>query len=290
MTSYPLVSVIVPSYNHAPFLKECLTSVFAQDYPATEVIVVDDGSTDNSGEVLRELNRKFEFTLELREHHGLSNTVNYAITEYAKGKYITITASDDNWLPGKLTKQVRFMEENTQFPMTFGKSKVIDVEGNYLEHQTATLNSGLKGGMIFREIFLMDFHPPVNYIYRAEVLRSLGLFDERSWVADFDMNLRMAEKYPIGFMDEFLDCYRRGFNSSSWNDPVKIICSHRYSIDKFRASPWYREAVTRWHYRRFVWLAHRNGFKRKAFQSMLASVKYCFRKTYVKAVRNLIFR
>lgn len=290
MTVWPLVSVIVPSFNHAPFLKECLDSVFAQDYPAFEVIVIDDGSSDNSGEVLRKLQDQFPFKMVLREHRGLSNTVNQAILEFATGKYISITASDDCWLPGKLSKQVRFMEENPEFPMAYGKSKVIDVDGQYLERQTATLNAELKGGSIFREIFLMDFHPPVNYIYRAEVIRSLGLFDERSWVADFDMNLRIAEKYPIGFQDEFMDCYRRGVNSSSWNDPVNIIRSHRYSIDKFKTSPWYREAVRRWHYRRFIWLAGKKGHKWPAFKSMLASVKFCSRKTWLKAVRNLIFR
>jgi alpha-1,3-rhamnosyltransferase len=290
MNHNPSVSVIIPSYNHAPFLRCCIESVCTQDYPSFEVIVIDDGSTDNSREILEILNQQFHFQLIFQENQGLSRTINRGITEFTKGKYMTICASDDTWLPGKLRKQVHFLEEHPGIPMVYGKSEIMDIDGNLLEKQTEELNRGLQGGHIFREIILLDFHPPVNYMYRADVFNETGLFETNGCAEDFDMNLRISARYPIGYLDEFLATYRRGPNSNYGNNPLHIVRSHRYSMDKFRNSPFYREAVVRWHYRNFIWFAYRKDYKLFALKSMFPAIGFCFRKSYIKGIRNLLFR
>jgi alpha-1,3-rhamnosyltransferase len=288
--TFPLVSVIIPSYNHERFITACIKSVFEQDYPCFEVIVIDDGSTDRSREILGELKQQFDFQLIFQENQGLSCTINRGITEYSKGKYITVCASDDYWLPGKLEKQVKFLEENPVVPLVYGKSKIIDTNSNCLEHQTILLNQGLKGGKIFKEIIFQDFHLPVNYMYRTEIFKDIGLFDTRVWAEDFDMNLRISAKYPFGYLDDYLACYRRGSNSSSSDEPWKIVRSHRCSIEKFRDSPWYGEALRRWHYRNFIWFAYRKGYKLFALKSMFYSLKFAGKKSYLKGIRDIVFK
>jgi alpha-1,3-rhamnosyltransferase len=290
LNSQPLVSVIIPSYNHEAFIATCIRSVFSQDYLNFEVIVIDDGSTDNSREILAKLHQEYDFKLILQENHGLSFTLNRGIQGYSKGKYITLCSSDDFWLEGKLNKQVKFLEENHHIPMVFGKSKIIDFNGNYLEDQTIALNHGLKGGYIFKEIFLQDFHPPVNYMYRSDIFNIIGLFDPEAWAEDFDMNLRIACKFPIGYLDEFIYCYRRGENSSSTHQPYKIINSHRYSIEKYATSKYYSEAVKRWHYRNFIWYSSRKKTKLFALKSMILSLSLLFHQPFQKGIRDLLLR
>ncbi len=115
--SQPLVSIIVPSYNHARYINQCIESIYQQTYQYFELIVIDDGSKDNSKEVLIDLHNKYEFTLVFQENQGVAYTLNRGIKEFAIGKYITFCASDDYWVIDKLEKQVVFMENNQFYPI-----------------------------------------------------------------------------------------------------------------------------------------------------------------------------
>jgi len=106
---------VVPSYNHEKYIERCITSIYEQDYKYFELIVIDDGSTDESVKVLEKLKNKYDFYLECNENQGLAKTFNRGFRDLAKGKYLTFCASDDYWLPVKLSAQVKFMEENLQF-------------------------------------------------------------------------------------------------------------------------------------------------------------------------------
>ena len=118
----PLVSIIVPSYNHARYVTQCIDSIMQQTYKNFELIVIDDGSKDNSKEVLTTLQAKYKFTLVFQDNHGVAYTLNRGIKEFAKGKYLTFCASDDYWTLDKLQKQVQFMENNQFYPMCYGKT------------------------------------------------------------------------------------------------------------------------------------------------------------------------
>jgi GT2 family glycosyltransferase len=236
------------------------------------------------------LKLKYNFKLFFQENRGVSYTLNLGIKDYANGEYITFCASDDYWLPDKIVRQVKFLEENPDIPMVFGKSKIIDFKGSFLEEQTTLLNKGLKGGKIFKEIIFQEFHPPVNYMYRSVIFKEIGFFDEDAWAEDFDMNLRIANKYPIGFIDYFLACYRRGMNSNSSSLPYRIINSHIYSINKFRRSEYYTQAILRWHYRNFLWFACRKNSKLFAIKSMFQSISFLTDKMFIKGIRDLLMR
>lgn len=268
MITKPLVSIVVPSYNHASYIEKCIECIKNQDYDNYELIVIDDGSTDNSPEILSELQKKYGFYLKLNKNQGLVKTLNFGLKEIAKGKYFTICASDDFWLPNKLTLQVEFLEKNPNYAMVYGKAKVIDENDNILKERTEATNLNLKGGDIFKELLLNEFHLPVSYLFRGKVIQKMGFYRENIWAEDFDMNLRIAKKYHIGFINEYLFCYRVNNSIPSKNLNFKTIYSHKSSIEQFKDSEYYTQAIKLWHFRCFTWYAPFYKGKKLAIKGM----------------------
>ena len=198
-TDTPLVSVLIPSYNHQLYVIKCIQSVLNQSYKNIELIVIDDGSLDESPKLIDEFNstlqNKFKFIIQ--RNHGLPSTINYFLS-LIKGKYFCICASDDFWVDNKIELQVKYME-SFSYKMCFGKVIPIDLYDNILNYD---LNSKLKGGWIFNDLMLMKFHPPVNYMYLTETVISLGCFDEEIHTEDYYMNLKISEKFEI---EQFLE-------------------------------------------------------------------------------------
>jgi alpha-1,3-rhamnosyltransferase len=288
--NYPLVSVVIPSYNHAKYVENCIKSIVSQDYPNFEVIVIDDGSSDGSKELLTELQTKYSFHLELNQNQGLSNTLTRGFRDLAKGEYFTACASDDAWLPGKLKKQVEFFQQNPQYAMVFGKAQVIDEFDKPDLLRTESTNNKLKGGNIFKELIFMEFHPPVNYMWKADVLKELNYFSGEVWAEDFDMNLRIAYRYPIGFINDFLSYYRVNYSIPSKNLNFKSIYSHKNSINRFKETEHYAAAIKLWHYRCFTWYAPFRIGKKIAIQGMIKNLDKLFKKEFINCLGLLIFR
>lgn len=285
----PLVSIVVPSYNHADYIEQCLESIFHQDYPNFELIVIDDGSSDTSPEILKRLQKKHGFALELNKNQGLSKTLNKGFKYYAKGKYLTFSASDDKWFPGKLSKQVAFLESNAEYAMLYGKAWYIDEYGkDVLERNQKKTN--YKGGHIFKDLILQRFHPPVNYMLRADVVKSLGYYREHIWAEDFDMNLRIAENHPIGFLDDYLSYYRINYNIPSKALNFKMVYSHKDSIDLFKHRAEYAEAIKAWHYRNFKWYAPFAIGKKLALRGLILNVDQISKKDFWISLLVLIFK
>jgi alpha-1,3-rhamnosyltransferase len=288
--NYPLISVVIPSYNHVKYVENCIKSILSQDYPNFEVIVIDDGSSDGSKELLTELQAKYNFYLELNQNQGLSKTLTRGFRDLAKGEYFTACASDDAWLPGKLKKQVEFFQQNPEYAMVFGKALVIDEFDTPDVLRTELTNNKLKGGNIFKELILMEFHPPVNYMWRAHILKELNYFSAEVWAEDFDMNLKIASKYPIGFINDFLSYYRVNNSIPSKNLNFKSIYSHRTSIELYKDSEYYSEALKLWYYRCFTWYAPFTAGKKIALKGMVHNLNKFLTKDFIHAMALLIFR
>lgn len=118
----PLVSIVVPCYNHANYVRETIESIVNQTYKNIELVVIDDGSTDNSVEIIQKLAKNYNFTFIYRPNKGLSATLNEGMN-LSKGKYFCACAcaSDDLYIIDKIEKKVKFMEENPQYGMSYGK-------------------------------------------------------------------------------------------------------------------------------------------------------------------------
>ena len=105
--NFPLVSVIVVCYNHEKFINECIDSIMHQSYTNIEVLVFDNGSTDNSPSILKELQTKYKFKLTCQENIGATRALNIGV-RMAKGKYISPISTDDFWPLDKIEIGVNF--------------------------------------------------------------------------------------------------------------------------------------------------------------------------------------
>jgi alpha-1,3-rhamnosyltransferase len=286
----PLVSVVVPSYNHEKFIEKCILSIIQQSYKNFELIVIDDGSQDSSPQILKRLQKRHSFYLELNTNAGLAKTLNRGFRDLAKGKYVTFCASDDFWIiPDKIEKQVNFLEMNTDYAMVYGKTYIVDFQSNVRIKRTKERNKNLKGGNIFKDIMLRKYHPPVNYMFRAIVLEELGYYRENIWAEDFDMNLRISNIHKIGFLNEFLSYYRSGFDAKQKMLNFKTINSHLNSIHQFKNSRYYRPALKAWQYKNFLWYCKFKKTKYLAIKGMLHNPDKIFHKSFILSFFRLLF-
>ncbi len=113
-TSFPLVSVVIPAFNASSYIEETLSSVFKQEYPNLEVIVVDDGSEDETASIVKQ----FDITYFYQKHQGVSSAMNAGFNA-AKGEFIASVDSDDLWLPKKISLQIELFESDPDLDIAF---------------------------------------------------------------------------------------------------------------------------------------------------------------------------
>jgi glycosyltransferase involved in cell wall biosynthesis len=202
--SASLVSVIIPNYNYARFLPEAIDSVLGQTYPNVEIIVVDDGSTDNSEEVLKGYGERLRWFRQ--SNRGVSAARNYGI-EQSRGELLAFMDADDMWRPEKLERQVR-MFENPAVGMVYCGLQYISTEGELLGQ-----NLSGRSGQVLKGVALLQ--PPGVPASGSSALISracfdkVGLFDTAlSTSADWDMWRRIACHYEIAIVPEPLVLYR----------------------------------------------------------------------------------
>lgn len=199
----PRVSVVIPTYNRGHYLRETLDSVFYQTYRDIEIIVVDDGSTENTPEFIKEYLDRIIYIY--KENGGQGSARNVGINR-AKGEYIAFLDSDDLWLPQKIKIQVEYMDKHPEYGMIFSKCEFID-EMNKVIGEWECPDDTSFDSLLMRGNTIMV--PTV--MVRREVFDVAGLFDERReliGVEDYDMWLRIGFQYKIGFLDAILARYR----------------------------------------------------------------------------------
>ena len=190
-----LVSVVIPCYNHARYVKECIMSVIDQDFRNIELIIIDDGSKDASVQVIEEMRgacearfTRFEFIH--RENRGLCNTLNQAL-EWCKGEYYAALASDDIWLPFKLRAQVEYLEIHPEVVAVFGGITLIDEHGDILRKVEKA------GSFGFKDIFLNHyFLPAPTALVRRTELQEIG-YDPLIKIEDWNMWLKLAKPHRL---------------------------------------------------------------------------------------------
>lgn len=204
-----LVSVVIPTFNAVGFLPTAIESVLEQTYKNIEVVVVDDGSTDETAETVR----KYPVTYIKIEHSGGPATPRNVGIEKAMGELVAFLDSDDIWLPKKLEKQVNFMEKG-RFDFVSSDAGVIDERGkrtkkSYLEHLGKLKSLGYDA---FPELYKRNFVVTSSVLVKRIIFDRAGLFDqspELVGVEDYDLWLRTAARgAKFGFLRESSLLYR----------------------------------------------------------------------------------
>ena len=202
----PRVSVIIPAYNHAAYVRQCVDSVLAQTYKDLEIVVVDDGSTDGTFEILREYGTKIR--LHHQENGGTQKARNKAVG-LALGDYIALLDSDDAWLPTKLQRQIKAFSATPTPGVVYSLAYVMDSTGRVLSDRRPFGAPMSNPERAFEELLLEFRIPTLTAVIRRSCLDEVGVFDESLiGAADRDLWLRIAAKWPILCIPESLAIYR----------------------------------------------------------------------------------
>ncbi len=217
----PSVSVVIPTLNRCYFLKAALNSVLAQSIPIDEVIVVDNGSTDGTVNMVR---KSFP-TVRLisANKRGVSSARNKGI-KISTGEWVALLDSDDQWLPTKLEKQFEtYFREETE-------SKLIHTNEIWLKNnnQIAQLKKHKKmGGNVFNRCLALCCISPSSAVIRRDLFKDLGYFDENMPVCeDYDMWLRLCVNNRVIFLDEELVIKHGGHDDQ--------LSTKYWGMDRFR--------------------------------------------------------
>ena len=225
MLTKPLVSVIIPTYNRASFLARAIESVLKQTYKNFEIIVVDDGSTDNTKEILEPLKDKIKYIL--TENKGPAHARNTGM-QVANGKYIAFLDSDDAYLPIKLESQVSFLEKDSEIGMVFSEISATAFNSFYQEyhlrsywyyweqwhyedifsHKGEFLIDSLEKpityyiGNLFHYVLLGPLIIPATILFPKKILEVIGFQNETYHMAeDYDFVTRICKDFKVGFIN-----------------------------------------------------------------------------------------
>jgi len=196
----PRVSVIIPTFNSAEYIEEALESVFEQTFQDFEIIVVDDGSTDETGEVLKKYGDRIRYIYQ--ENNGPAGARNRGI-RVARGEYIAFLDADDLWVSTKLEKQVDLFRQRKDLGMVTTGACSFDEKGVF--GYSADKRETLMAGDIARNIFLRSNIGTPTVMVRKEVFDSIGYFEENIRQSEDDnMWIRIASHYDVELIDEAL--------------------------------------------------------------------------------------
>jgi glycosyltransferase involved in cell wall biosynthesis len=243
-----LISVVIPNYNGGYFLKEALVSVISQTYPCLEIIVVDDGSTDNSLEILA----TFQAQIVLLKTQGLGAAAarNTGI-KAAKGEYIALLDSDDIWSSDKLQLQIDCLESMRLDLVYCSGQEFGDNSSNSLIHQAKYSGDcyGYFKRFPTRGIIELGCSTAV---FRTSILESSGLFDESFSGAaeDWDFFRRYSKHARVGFCPEILVKYRRHAGSITARSVHDYYLGNKHAILKMFMD----DSNIRFFERRTIWI------------------------------------
>lgn len=217
----PLVSVIIPTYNRSNVLKKTIESVIAQTFTDFELIVVSNGSTDDTPQVVNSFQDARIRFVEQENSGGPSSPRNHG-ARIANGKYLAFTDNDDPWLPIKLAEQVQVMEANPDVGLCYGNSIRFDEQGEwYVEHENGPTNINK---LLYKSTIAVS-----SVMVRKDLFDRIGGYDESKWVGpfeDYEFNMRYAAHAPVQHIDKVLIKYWSG------NDRVTPTFE-RYTYQRF---------------------------------------------------------
>jgi len=201
MPSYPLVSIVTPSFNQAPFLEETIRSVLDQDYPNLEYIIIDGGSTDGSLDIINCYSDHLSWWVSGPDQ-GQTDALNKGFKQ-AQGDILAWLNSDDTYLPQAISRAVNYLQSHAEIGMVYGDANLIDECGNVIGKFPArqTNYQRLRRGYVHI--------PQQTAFFRANLWRQVGPLDPSFYFAmDYDLWVRMARIAPLQHVPELWANFR----------------------------------------------------------------------------------
>ncbi|MEX0729846.1 MAG: glycosyltransferase [Aquisalimonadaceae bacterium] len=204
MNSEPLITVITPTFNRADYLGQAIESVLAQTWPHFELLVVDDGSTDDTATLMERYLPDKRIQYFRQENQGQSVARNLALS-HAKGEFVCFLDSDNAWLPEKLEISLRAFEDNPDVDIIYGDAITIDETGAEISRENMKRHSGRIVPQMLRD----------NCVSMNTAMTRRRCFDERGGMSgrrrvadDYDLWLRFSAYYRFLYIPEYLAYYR----------------------------------------------------------------------------------
>ncbi|MBE9582301.1 MAG: glycosyltransferase [Proteobacteria bacterium] len=253
----PLVSVIVPTFNCRDFIVQALQSILNQTYPKIEVIVIDDGSTDDTQSVLSPFRRDKRIKYFYQSNAGQAAARNKGLS-LANGTYIAFLDADDQWQPTKIAKQIAQLSHSRN-GVVYSNFQIIDgVTGKSIAYHRGTRYEQLRYGKVTYWLSFFNFIPFSSVMVRRDCIQKVGSLDDRIKMGDdWDLLLRLSVYFRFDFVDEPLLIYRMGRAQQLSANMSKRFEQQDLIIQKFFIS--------------FPGLFSKRHIRRTA------SVRYCFR-------------
>lgn len=230
-----VVSILCLSMNHAAYVKEGCISIINQTYRDIELLYVDNNSVDDTFEIADELFKTSGLQYrgyKRTENFGISANLNFLLNQ-AKGEYIAILSLDDWWEKDNLHIKVDYLRANEQFALTYSNGyKYLEASQNRVLFYQHTQ----KSGWLFKDLLQGNLFQVVSIVYRHNAILKVGSFDENSRIEDWDMYLRIAEKYQIGYVADAC-CYYRITGNNISADTKFMDKGFEYYFKKYAHHP-----------------------------------------------------
>lgn len=200
------VSVIITCYNYATYLKSAIDSVLSQTVPVGEIIVVNDGSTDHTDDIMKSFESNSLIKYVRQSNKGQAHAKNRGVKE-ARGSWVAFLDADDLWKPSKIEKQLPLFQD-AQVGVVYTRQQFIDQNGDIMSPQPNRLP--VVRGNVVSALLIDNFVPFSSAMIRKECGDAMGFFDESYEMSiDWDLWLRFATQYTFDYVNEDLLLYRQ---------------------------------------------------------------------------------
>lgn len=232
----PKVSVVVAAYNHEKYIRALLESILNQTFKDYELVIIDDGSTDSTADIIEEVAKQYPEKIRFvrQQNRGLVKTINTAF-KMCKGKYIAPVGSDDVWLPNKLQEQIEKFNEDPEFSLVYTDINVINEDGKVLYRFNRFVNP--YWGRITDRLFVSNFISGIVPMYKKDLFEKYGYWDEKYAIAcDYEFSLRVSPYIKVGYISKVLALYRTHKHNSSTLSVEKTVFENLSVLEDFLAS------------------------------------------------------
>lgn len=223
--SKPLVSVVITCYNYDKYIALAIESALSQTYPNLEIVIVNDGSTDNSDQVISEYLNNDKIAYIKQENMGQAHAKNVGVLNSA-GSYIAFLDADDIWCADKLEKQMlKFNDRNVG--VVYCRAKYVDENNISFKYEMTDKYLQPQRGEVTKWLLYNNFIQFSSSVVKKECFDTMGLFDESLKMGiDWDLWLRISTSYQFDYVEDRLFIYRMGHSGQmSKNSAERQRCS-----------------------------------------------------------------